>query len=98
MMTPRFFNLLAVCSALCLGVIGCKSQASAFPLSLETVRKLDPTNTIQISYEENGGEIFVSITDKGGDCHIHKLSYEGISKQQALEILKQKQAELETRR
>ena len=97
-MTRRLSNFLVICFALCFGVIGCKPQSSAFPLSLGTVRKLDPTNTAQIAFEEKGGEIFVSVTDKQGDGHCHKLSHEGISKQQALEILKQKQNELETRR
>jgi hypothetical protein len=59
---------------------------------------MNPTNTAQISFEERGGEIFVTVVDKYGDGHIHKLSYEGISKQKALEMLKQKQTELETRR
>jgi hypothetical protein len=59
---------------------------------------MSPTNSEHISFEERGGEIFVSVGDRSGDAHIHKLIYEGISKQQALEILKQKQTELETRR
>ena len=95
-MTPRFFSVLAVCSALCLGASGCQPQSSAFPLSLQTVHKLDPSNTTQMSFEEKGGEIFVSVTDKHGDGHIHQLSHEGVSKQQALEILQRKQNELAT--
>jgi hypothetical protein len=59
---------------------------------------MSPTNTAQMSFQERDGGIFVTVVDKSGDGHIHKLSYEGISKQQALELLKQKQTELETRR
>ena len=97
-MTTSRFIILAACSTLCLAGIGCKRQPSAFPLSLQTVHQFDPTNTAQISFEERGSEIFVSVTDKHGDGHIHKLSYDGISKQQALILLKQKQTELEARR
>ena len=89
--------VLVVGSALCLGATGCRQQqSSAFPLSVETVRQMSPTNTAQISFQERDGEIFVTVVDKLGDGHIHKLSYEGISRQQALELLKQKQTELET--
>ena len=58
---------------------------------------MSPTNSTRISFEERGGEIFVTLTDKLGDNHIHKLELGTLSKQQALDILKQKQIELETR-
>lgn len=97
-MTARHFMILVTCSALLLGAVGCKPQSSAMPLTLQAVRQFDPTNTAQISFEERGGEIVVSVIDKYGDGHIHKLICEGTPKQQALELLKQKQTELETRR
>jgi len=98
-MITRQLMILAAGLALCLGAAGCgPHQSSAFPLSVETVRQLSPTNTAQISFQEHGGEILVTVVDKSGDSHIHRLNYEGISRQQALELLKQKQAELETRR
>ena len=58
---------------------------------------MSSTNATHISFEERGGEIFVSVSDKPGDSHIHKLEFGTVSKQQALDILKQKQIELETR-
>gem|GEM_PF-2331039 len=39
----------------------------------------------------------MSVGDKYGDSHIHKLDFGVASKQQALEILKQKQTELKIR-
>ena len=97
-MMTRQLMVLAAGLALCLGAAGCgQHQSLAFPLSLETVRQLSATNTAQISFQERGKEIFVTVVDKHGDGHIHKLSYEGISRQQALDLLKQKQTELETR-
>ena len=96
-MTSYLANLLAVCLALCLGAVGCTGKSSAFPLSVQEVRQLSPTNSTRISFEERSGEIFVSVTDKLGDSHIHKLEFGTLSKQQALDILKQKQIELETR-
>ena len=98
-MITRQLMVLAAGLALCLGAAGCgRQQSSAFPLNVETVRQFSPTNTAQISFQERGEEIFVTVVDKHGDGHIHKLGYEGISRQQALELLKQKQAELEARR
>ena len=89
--------MMIVCSGLCLSAIDCKREPAAFPLSLQTVRQLNPANTTQISFEERGGEIFVSVTDKHGDRHIHRLNYEGVSKREALDLLKQKMSELEIR-
>ncbi len=66
-------------------------------MNLQAVRQLGPTNTMQISFEEKHGEIFVAVVDRRGDSHIHRLVYEGTPKQQALEILKKKQAEFEMR-
>lgn len=97
-MTTHQLVLLAAFAGLFLGEIGCKPRASAFPLTIQSVRELDPINQTRISFEEKGGQILVSITDKDGDAHLHRLNYEGVSKEQALEVLKQKKAELETRR
>ncbi len=71
---------------------GCKQKPSAFPLSLATLGEI---HSGQISYEERDGGIFVSISDSSGDRHIHRLDYSGNSRQDALEVLKKKQAELE---
>ena len=96
-MTRSYFHLSAVCSVLCFGAVGCTGKSSAFPLSLETVRQLSSTNTAQISFVERGGDLFVSVTDRHGDSHIHKLDLGTNSKPQALELLNQKQAELKSR-
>ena len=91
----RHFILVPVCMALLLYEAGCDQQPSAFPLALESVRRMDSSNTAQIIHEEKGGEIFLRVTDKHGDVHVHTLVYEGANKQQALEIIRRKQAELE---
>ena len=96
-MTRFYFHLSGVCSVLCLGAIGCTGKSSAFPLSLETVRQLSSTNTTQISFEERGGDLFVWVTDRHGDSHIHKLDLGTNSKPQALGLLQQKQIELKSR-
>jgi hypothetical protein len=97
-MTTRHLIVLAASCTVCLAIVGCKGQSSAFPLSLQTVRDLNPTDTAQITFQEQGGEIFVTVVDKSGDGHIHKLSRGTNSPQQALEILRQKQRELEAPR
>jgi hypothetical protein len=97
-MTTRYLIILAASCTVCLAVVGCNGRSSAFPLSLQTVRELTPTNTAQITFQEHGGEIFVTVVDKSGDGHIHKLSRGTNSPLQALEILRQKQTELEAPR
>ena len=84
--------VLVVAAVALTGAAGCKEKSSAFPLNLATVEK---THDGRISFEEKRGEIFVYLTDRFGDCHIHLLDYHGVSKEKALEILKAKQAELE---
>ncbi|MCE9518806.1 MAG: hypothetical protein K8R87_04485 [Verrucomicrobia bacterium] len=83
--------LAFVLVALCI-VTGCKQKPSAFPLSLATLEQI---HSGQLSYEERDGEIFVSVTDSSGDCHIHRLNHKGHSRLDALEILQKKQTELE---
>jgi hypothetical protein len=61
------------------------------------VRQLNSANTAQISFEERDEDIFVFVTDKSGDGHRHKLAYRSGSKEQALELLRQKQMELNSR-
>ena len=92
--TRFYFQLSVVCSALCLGSVGCTGKSSAFPLSLETVRQLSSTNTAHISFAERDEDLFVSVTDRHGDSHIHQLDLGTNSKPHAVELLRQKQAEL----
>jgi len=92
----RFF-ILAAFAGLMLVELGCGRQPSALPLSLATVRQLSPANTAQISFEERGGEVLVTVTDQHGDAHIHRLIYDGAAKAEALGVLQQKQKELEMR-
>ena len=87
-MKSLFMILVAALS----GVAGCREKSSARPLSLVALEK---TRDGRISFEEKGDEMFVHITDRLGDSHIHRLDYGGVSKEKALELLKSKQAELE---
>ena len=90
-----YFSVLAVCCTICLAGVGCQQQKSGFPLSLQTIRQMNPTNTAQITFQERGGEISVTVVDKSGDGHVHKLSRGTNSTEQALKLLKQKRMELE---
>lgn len=83
---PAFCLLLCLCA--------CDKETSAFPLALSDVQKMNAANTGQIEFEERGGEIFVTVIDKYGDGHIHLLNHEGVSHQDALSLLRQKQSEL----
>jgi hypothetical protein len=91
-------KLAAILTAVCVLVsseTGCNSRPSGPRLGIGTVQQIRDG---QISFEEKGGRILVSVTDRYGDCHIHVLDHTGISREQALEILKQKEAELKTLR
>ena len=69
-----------------------KPKAIGFPLSLNTVRSLKDG---RLSYEVRNREIImVTVVDKYGDSHIHILDHSGVSQQEALLVLSQKQDEL----
>jgi hypothetical protein len=96
MKTPGFVILL-VCAMGCISGNGCKPKSPDFVWSLEMVRQLSPTNTTKISFEEKDGEIIVVVYDQRGRPFIHTLEYDvSVSKGQVLELLKQKQSELES--
>ena len=78
----------AVFLALSLGAEGCAPKASGFPLDVQTIAGLTSDNTAQISYVESSAGILVTIIDKSGDSHVHQLTLAGMSRQQALEILR----------
>lgn len=96
-MKPYLFSMLAICSGLSLSGGGCTKQTPAHPLSLDAVAQMSAADTVEISFEERNSDLFVSVTDKHGDSHIHKLNIGDATKQQALTILAQKKAELEKR-
>lgn len=87
-------KMLPVMFTLCLAISGCNSETPYYPLSLETLQSLTRENTSSISYEEKGEDIIVSITDKSGDSHLHKLLPESASKETLILTLQQKQAEI----
>jgi hypothetical protein len=73
---------------------GCNPEPSGFPLSIGTVQKIESGS---LNYEEREGKIMVSVVDRFGDCHIHVLNHDGMTKAQALSILKTKQEDLKKR-
>ena len=94
----RFVHLLAASAVLCTSVTGCLGEPSAFPLSLQTVRDMSPANTAGIEFEVKRGHVFVSVQDRHGDAHLHKLDPAGLSTEQAVDLLRRKQAELAARK
>ncbi len=80
------------------GCAGCSRQSPTFTLDIQTLRQLGPANTSSITYEEDDGFVLVTVTDKYGDGHIHRLLLGETTRAQALELLKQKQAELGQRK
>lgn len=63
-------------------------------MSIETLRQLTPQNTAAIDYLERDGAVFVTVIDRHGDSHMHRLVAENLSRSQVLDLLKAKQAEL----
>jgi hypothetical protein len=75
---------------------GCRPDLShQRQISLPSVQGM--TSGSIAGYEEKCGEIFVSIGDNSGDCHIYVLQHPGMSRKQAMEALKAKKTELERR-
>ena len=87
-------QLASIVIAACLAISGCKPVSSAFPLTIEELQRLTPENTSYVAFEERDGDIFVSIADKYGDGHVHRLVLGSASKEAAILLLQQKQAEI----
>ena len=90
-MTAQLASIVIVA---CLAISGCKPEGSAFPLTIETLQRLTPENTSSIAFQERDGDILVSVTDKYGDGHVHRLVLGSTSKEVAIRLLQQKQAEI----
>ena len=73
---------------------GCRPKGGGFPLSVATLQTIDSGS---IEFEAKHGRIFVRTVDKYHDCHIHVLNYDGMSKAEALALLKKKQLELKAK-
>ena len=89
---------LGVLLVLFFGCAGCARESAEFTLDLDALRQLSPETTAGITYEEEGGAVLVTVIDKHGDGHIHRLLLGDLTKTQALDLLAQKQDELERRR
>ncbi len=77
----------------CLWGNGCKPDLShERRISLQDVQAL--TNGGIAQCEEQYGEVFVSITDPHGDCHVFLLEHPDISNKDALSALNAKKEEL----
>jgi hypothetical protein len=97
-MSGRVAPRVAALIALFLGCLGCAQESSTFTLDIETLRQLSPENTAGITYDEDEGTLLVTVIDKHGDGHIHRLLLGDMTRPQALELLRKKRAELEQRK
>jgi hypothetical protein len=87
--------LLATLAVLASGCTGNAPDSSPFTLTIEALRQLSPETTAGFTYEEDRGAIFVTVIDRYGDGHIHRLVPGDLSQAEALDLLEQKQAEFE---
>jgi hypothetical protein len=85
---------IIVVIAIAAALHGCRPKGGGFPLSVETLQKIDSGS---IEFEAKHGRIFVRTVDKFHDCHVHVLNYDGMSKSEALALLKKKQQELKAK-
>jgi hypothetical protein len=93
-MSPHGSALLAGLLVILLCCAGCARESPAFTLNIEALRQLSPETTAGITYEEDRDAVFVTVIDKHGDGHVHRLVLGDVTRAQALELLSQKQAEL----
>lgn len=70
-------------------------DSSPFILTMEELRQLSPETTAGFTYEVERGAILVTLIDRYGDGHIHRLILGDLTRAQALDLLAQKQAEFE---
>lgn len=75
------------------GCSGNAQDSSAFTLTIEALRQLGPETTAGFTYEEDRGAIFVTVIDRYGDGHIHRLDLGDLTRAEALDLLAKKQAE-----
>ena len=73
---------------------GCTRTPSDFTLDIATLERLNPETTAGITYEEKDGVLLVSVVDRYGDGHVHRLELGDLTRAQARELLRQKQIEL----
>ena len=73
---------------------GCARESSAFTLDVEALRQLSPETAAGITYEENRATVYVTVIDKHGDAHRHRLIVGNVTRAQAIELLRQKKTEL----
>ncbi len=64
-----------------------------YPMTIE-LKTIEQMQKGRILVEEKMGEILVTVVDRSGDAHIFLLKHEGVSKNEALEILNKKKLEL----
>ena len=87
------FTLLLACTV----TNGCKPDLThQRRISLQSVQAM--TSGSIANCDEKYGEVFVSIADNYGDCHIFLLEHPGISNKDALGALKLKKDELDKTR
>jgi hypothetical protein len=80
------------------GCTGESQDSSPFTLTIEALRQLSPETTAGFTYEEDGDAILVTVIDRYGDGHIHRLILGDLTKAEALDLLMQKQAEFGRRK
>lgn len=90
----RLATILIAIGVLVFPGTACNSKPSRFPLHIE-IEWIQEIQDGRILFEENGPHILVTLIDKYGDGHIFVLNHADLSRTQALETLKRKQAELE---
>lgn len=88
----------ATCLATLLACAGCERESSGLTIDMETLRRLDPETTAGITWEESYGTVMVTVIDRYGDGHMHHMIPGDATRAQVLEVLRQKQAELERRK
>ncbi|MCY2990897.1 MAG: hypothetical protein NTY19_23930 [Planctomycetota bacterium] len=88
-------SVLVVCGVFSIGF--CKPDLSHHrQIDLQLVQQADSGEVVH--YEQKYGEVFVSLVDRVGDCHIFLLTHPGKSVPETLEILNRTQEEQQNRK
>ncbi|MBA4386736.1 MAG: hypothetical protein C0404_02075 [Verrucomicrobia bacterium] len=100
-MRMKMWNMVAavrIVAVICLGLgFGVSCQPDFSHQRKTTLQRVQQMTSGSIRhYEEKYGEIFISIGDKYGDNHVFMLMHPGVTREQALEALRAKKADLES--
>jgi hypothetical protein len=74
---------------------GCARESPMFKLDVAALGQMKPGDKQRIMFEESKGKLLVTVADRYGDGHVYEFVHPTLTREQALDLLRRKQADLE---